>query len=90
MDVAQVEDIPTLLILSYHKYDADNQSNHSMDLGGTEGEAKISMMQTKFSFIHVAQGSGSPNTLHIQVEEIISGWVLGEIPLRYVLGAEKV
>jgi hypothetical protein len=35
--------------ISYDEYDADDESDHSSDLGGAEGKLPVSLMQTEFS-----------------------------------------
>jgi hypothetical protein len=47
--VAAIADLPWLPEISFDEFDAAAKSDDSLDLGGAEGKAPISLMQTEFS-----------------------------------------
>jgi len=47
-NAARIEDLPPLLEISYNDYEADYESDNSLDLGSAEGNSLISLMQTEF------------------------------------------
>jgi hypothetical protein len=57
-DVARIADLPPLPDISYHKYDADDESDDLSDLGGAEGKPPVSLKQTEFSLKQFAKRMG--------------------------------
>jgi hypothetical protein len=45
----------------YDEYDADDESDNSPDLGGTEGKPPLSLKQTEFSLKQFAKRMGQAN-----------------------------
>jgi len=60
-EVAGIADLPPLPEISYDKLDADYESDDSLDLGGAEGKAPISLKQTEFSLKQFAKRMGQRN-----------------------------
>jgi len=60
-DVAGIADLSPLPEISYDKFDADYGSDDSLDMGGAEGKAPISLKQTDFSLKQFAKRMGQPN-----------------------------
>jgi hypothetical protein len=60
-DVARIADLPPLPEISYDEYDADDECDHSSDLGGAEGKPPVSLKQTKFSLRQFAKRMGQDN-----------------------------
>ena len=59
--MAGIADLPPLPEISYDKFDADAESDDSLDLGGAEGKATSSLMQSEFSLKLSAKRMGQPN-----------------------------
>ena len=60
-DVARFTELPPLPELSYNKYDADDESDDSLDLGGAEGKPPVSLKQTEFSLKQFGKRMGQVN-----------------------------
>ena len=58
---ARIVDLPPLSEISYDQYDADDESDNSLDLGCAEGKPPISLKQTKFSLKQFAKRMGQAN-----------------------------
>jgi len=63
-DVAGIADLPPLPDICYDIFDADAESNDSVDLGGAEGKAPISLKQMEFSLTQFAKEWGGPTLIH--------------------------
>jgi hypothetical protein len=61
--------------MSYDEFDADAESDDSLDLGGAEGEAPISLKQTEVSLKQFAKRMGQPNFSAFNKWKKV--WVLG-------------
>jgi len=48
-DVAGFVDLASLPGMSYYNYDADDESDDSLDLGGAEGKPPLSLKQSEFT-----------------------------------------
>jgi hypothetical protein len=53
--------LPPLPGISYDEFNADAESDNSLDFGGAEGKAPISLKQMEFSFKQFAKRMGQPN-----------------------------
>jgi len=60
-DVTGIVDLPSLPEMSYNEYDAADESNNLLDLGGAEGKPPISLKQTQFTLKQFANRMGQPN-----------------------------
>jgi hypothetical protein len=60
-DVAGIADLPPLADISYDEFDAGVQSIHSSDLGGAEGQAPTSFMQTELWLKQFVKRIGKSN-----------------------------
>jgi len=54
-------DLPPLPEISYNKYDADDESDDLLNLGGAEGKPPVSLKQTEFSLKQFAKRMGQAN-----------------------------
>ena len=59
--VAGIADLPPLPELSYDRYDAAEESDDTLDLGGAEGRPPISLKQREFSLKQFSTGMGQAN-----------------------------
>lgn len=55
---AAIVDLPLWMELSYYKYDADNESDHSSDLYGAECNTIISIKYSEISIKNFATRNG--------------------------------
>jgi len=55
IDVPRIVNLPTLLEISYDNYDADDESNNSLDFGGAEGKPPLSWKHTEFCLKQLAK-----------------------------------
>jgi len=60
-DVTGIANLPPFSDISYDKYDADYESDDSLDWGGADGKASISLKLTEFSLKQFAKRMGQPN-----------------------------
>jgi len=60
-DVAGIADLPQLQGMSYNEYDAADESDDLLDLGGVECKPPISLKQTQFSLKQFAKRMGQAN-----------------------------
>jgi hypothetical protein len=60
-DVAGIADLPPLPDIAYDQYDAEYESDDSLDLGGAEGKAPISLKQPEVSLKQFAKRMGQSN-----------------------------
>jgi hypothetical protein len=60
-DVGRINDLPPLQVISYDEYNAEYESNDSLDWGAAEGKAPISMKQREFSLKQFAKRMEQPN-----------------------------
>ena len=60
-DVAGIANLPPLPDISYDKFDADDESDHSSDFGRAEGNAPISLKQMEFSLKQFTKRMGQLN-----------------------------
>jgi len=60
-DVAIITELPPCLEISYKHYDADDESDDLLDLGGAEGKPPISLKQMEFSLKQYAKMNGQAN-----------------------------
>jgi hypothetical protein len=74
-------DVPPLLEISYDKYDGDDESNDSLDLGGAEGKSPVSLKQTEFSLKEFAKRIGHAN--YTAFNKWKKGWVAGFIEKKH-------
>jgi len=80
-DVAGSVDLHPSSEISYDKFDEDNQSNNSSDLGRAKGNAPISLKQTQFSLKEFPKGKGQPNFCAFNKRK--KGWVAGFLQKKY-------
>jgi len=60
-DVAGIAHLPLLPNLSHDEFDADSESNNSLNLGGAKGTAPISLNHMELSLKQYANRMGQPN-----------------------------
>jgi len=60
-DVDGIANLPPWPEISYDEYDAEYESDDSLNLGGAEGKARISFKQTEFSLKQFAKRMGQPD-----------------------------
>jgi hypothetical protein len=61
MDVGGIADLPRSPESLYDEYDADYESDNSLDLGGAEANAPIILKDMEFSLKQFAKRMGQPN-----------------------------
>jgi len=54
-DVPGIADVPALPDIVWNNYEADDESNDSLDSGGAEGKLPVSLKQTEFSLKQFAK-----------------------------------
>jgi len=81
-DVAGIADLPPLPEISYDQYDAEYESDDLSDLGGAEGKAPISLMQTEFSLKQFAKRMGQPK-LSAFNKGNLKVWVAGFLEMKH-------
>jgi len=60
-DVAGITNLPQLPDITFHKYDADYESDDSSDMGEADCKAPIGLQETEFCLKQFAQWMGQPN-----------------------------
>jgi len=60
-DVTGIAGLPPLLEMSYDQYNAADESDALLDLGGVEGKPPISLKKTEFSLKQYAKWMGQAN-----------------------------
>ena len=60
-DVTGIADLPPLPGISYDQYNAEYESDDSLEMGGAEGKAPIRLKQTEFSLKQFANRMGQSN-----------------------------
>jgi len=73
--VTRIVDLLPIPDISYHDYDADDESDDSLDFGGAEGEPPVSQKQTEFSLKQFAKRIRQAN--HSAYNNWKTVWVAG-------------
>jgi len=90
-DVAGIADLPPLPEISYYQFDADYESDDSLDLGRAEGKAPISLKQMEFSLKQFAKRMGQPNFSAFNKWKKV--WVAGFLEKKHwsiILGQDRL
>jgi len=80
-DVARIVELPPWPEISYDEYDANNESDNSLDLGSAEGQSPVSLKQTEFSVKQFANRMGQAN--YSAFNKWKKGWVAGFLEKKH-------
>jgi hypothetical protein len=75
--VARIADLHPLPEISYDEYDADNQSDDSSDMGGTDGKPPLSLKHTEFSLkqFTIRMGQANDSAFNKWKKELVAGFL---------------
>jgi hypothetical protein len=81
-DVAGIADLPPLPEWCYYEYDAAEESDYSLDVGGAEGKPPIGLKEMEFSLKQYSKRMGQPN--YIGFNKWKKVWLAGFIEKKHL------